>query len=182
MIQCHAGPKTWPNSFSKSEKCGCHFSSYRADLPCKFWLFASKAHFNGLNGGKWYPCGGKKPTTWQSSQRHRFAQAEYFRRALAFYIAILSYPLPLVLHLHFILQYCHIHLHVVCTCMSYGALACHMHLLHVFCADLRLETFCQSVVRQGLRLGNRAEPGFISSSCRVSQKIAYGTLRARLGN
>ena len=85
-------------------------------------------------------------------------------------------------HLHFILHYCHIRSHLFCTCMSYGALACHMHLLHVFCADLRLETFCQSVVRQGLRLGNRAEPGFISSSCRVSQKIAYGTLRARLGN
>ena len=84
-------------------------------------------------------------------------------------------------HLHFFLQYCHIHLHLFCTCMSYGALACHMHLLHVFCTDLRLETFCQSVVRQGLRLGNRAELGFISSSCRVSQKIAYGTLRARLG-
>ena len=161
MIQCHAGPKTWPNSFSKSEQCSCHFSSHRADFPCKFWLFASKAHFDGLMVANDIPVEKK------SRQLGNLAKA-----------IDLHNPSIVDEHLH----YCHIRSHLFCTCMSYGALACHMHLLHVFCADLRLETFCQSVVRRGLRLGNRAEPGFISSSCRVSQKIAYGTLRARLGN
>ena len=164
MIQCQAGPKTLPDSFSKSKKCNCHLSSHREDHPCKFWSFASKACFDGFNGGKWYPCGEKK------RQLGNLAKVIDLHK-----LSIVDE------HLHFILQYCHIHLHVVCTCMSYGALACHMH-LHVFCTDLMRETFCQSVVRQGFRLGNRAELGFISSSCRVFQKIAYGILRSRLGN